>query len=390
MQSKPEQSKKLHLPFLDGIRAVAALYVVVNHVSSQLVLHWPKDKPSLDSSRLGHILKLLLAEGHTAVTAFIILSGFCLMLPVASSGVLKGGALNFFKRRARRILPPYYIALLFSILVVLVLQNPRELATLPKDTLLHLLLVHDMWVQESNRINAALWSVAVECRIYLFFPLMVLAWRKWGGLRTTLFLLAVSLPAQYALKWTPINPYAWGTCLHYFGLFGLGMLTCDLASRRVWESNPLLERIFQWPTPLVFFVLWALLRERGPFFVRDIPAGLAFASFLILLCRYETGQARRFLSSAPMVYIGTFAYSIYLIHRPILDMLEHWVINRLDLAAVPTLAIFSVLCVAVVLPVSRLFFWCFERPFLNTKPPVPGREPATAPVLVETVPAEAG
>ncbi|WP_410959855.1 acyltransferase family protein, partial [Salmonella sp. SAL4356] len=60
-----------------------------------------------------------LVTGHLAVSIFIVISGFCLALPVVAAGDrMRDGSLNFFKRRARRILPPYYGALAFSLLLI--------------------------------------------------------------------------------------------------------------------------------------------------------------------------------------------------------------------------------------------------------------------------------
>ena len=68
-----------------------------------------------ETDLLGLLTNWLL-YGHLAVDVFIVLSGFCLMLPVArSGGALADGARGFFVRRARRILPPYFAAFTISV-----------------------------------------------------------------------------------------------------------------------------------------------------------------------------------------------------------------------------------------------------------------------------------
>ncbi len=53
-----------------------------------------------------------LSWGQVAVDVFIVLSGYCLMLPVArAGGALRGGPVGYMKRRARRILPPMLASL---------------------------------------------------------------------------------------------------------------------------------------------------------------------------------------------------------------------------------------------------------------------------------------
>jgi peptidoglycan/LPS O-acetylase OafA/YrhL len=105
--------KKLHLAHLDGIRALMALYVLLSHAKYQVY----------DSGGGTHGLAKLICRslefGHFAVTMFIMLSGFCLTLPVLkNNGVLRWGAVEFFKRRAIRILPPYYFALALSLVLI--------------------------------------------------------------------------------------------------------------------------------------------------------------------------------------------------------------------------------------------------------------------------------
>jgi peptidoglycan/LPS O-acetylase OafA/YrhL len=80
-----------HLQFLDGLRGLAALYVVIHHSSqaSYVGLVFPKQL-------------FFLGWGRAAVTTFIAISGYCLALPVVRAGItLKGGALHFYGKRAR-------------------------------------------------------------------------------------------------------------------------------------------------------------------------------------------------------------------------------------------------------------------------------------------------
>src|SRR5258706_10533817 len=104
-------SHKLRLSYLDGLRAVAALYVVLFHAVAGFAV-------GLSGAFRG--LQILFGFGHEAVAIFIVLSGYCLMLPVARSagGQLKGGFAGYLGRRAFRILPPYFATLALSLLLI--------------------------------------------------------------------------------------------------------------------------------------------------------------------------------------------------------------------------------------------------------------------------------
>jgi peptidoglycan/LPS O-acetylase OafA/YrhL len=101
------------LGYLDGLWAVAALSVVLSHSWSEV---WTPGSPATPG------WTWLFTQGHIAVDLFIVLSGFSLMLPVVrGDGRLRGGAWGFFKKRARRIVPPYYFAMAFSLLLIFTL-----------------------------------------------------------------------------------------------------------------------------------------------------------------------------------------------------------------------------------------------------------------------------
>ena len=111
----------------------------------------------------------VLGYGHLAVDVFIVLSGYCLMLPVAASADLKlrGGLIGYIKRRAWRIVPPYYAALCVALIIAL--TNGAYHMFSPGDVAAHLLLIHNLNPDWLYSINAPMWSIAVEWQIYFVF-----------------------------------------------------------------------------------------------------------------------------------------------------------------------------------------------------------------------------
>ena len=82
----------------------------------------------------------------------------------------------------------------------------------------HLLLIHNLFPNTKPQINGPFWSIAVECQIYLFFPLLVLFWRRLGPFTTTVGCLLTGYAGFYILRyrtWEGITP-------HYYGLFVIG------------------------------------------------------------------------------------------------------------------------------------------------------------------------
>ena len=108
--SAQSQSLSLRLHYLDGLRGLAALYVTLHHAYLQVFPN-PEQVLPVALAWGTHWLEY----GSFSVAIFIVLSGYCLMLPVAKSGVLTGGAWHYIQRRARRIIPPYYAAIAFTL-----------------------------------------------------------------------------------------------------------------------------------------------------------------------------------------------------------------------------------------------------------------------------------
>jgi peptidoglycan/LPS O-acetylase OafA/YrhL len=150
-----EQPGKVRLRFVDGLRGLAALYVLLFHLGLN------SDEVAGSYSPAVQVLRSVLGEGHLAVVVFIVLSGFSLMLPIARSGTgrLTTSLLEFARRRVRRILPAYYAALALGLVLVLgytalgpLLSLKRQPVTgvlEPGTIISHLLLVHNLkfaWV----------------------------------------------------------------------------------------------------------------------------------------------------------------------------------------------------------------------------------------------------
>src|SRR3954464_14628595 len=92
---------------LDGVRGLAALFVVVNHVFLRTFPGYPVDRAPFWA---GWVIL-----GRFAIVVFIVLSGFSLALSPARHGWRLDGLSRFAYRRARRLLPAYWAALVFRL-----------------------------------------------------------------------------------------------------------------------------------------------------------------------------------------------------------------------------------------------------------------------------------
>ncbi len=85
--------------------------------------------------------------------------------------------------------------------------------------------------------------------------------------------------------------------------------------------------------------------------------------FFIASARNDGIFGARFLALRPIVFLGTFSYSLYLIHAPIVDLTAALLV-RAHAAPLESAAVWSALIVAIV-AAAYAFYRVFERPFLS-------------------------
>ena len=118
--------------------------------------------------------------GAAWVDGMVMLSAFCLFLPYANRWAEKQQfpalrAMDFYRKRVVRILPPYYFCLLVALIVTLVKSGITP--GLGWDLAAHLTLTQQLFPVSylSTRLNGAAWTLTVFALFYLVFPLLAKA-----------------------------------------------------------------------------------------------------------------------------------------------------------------------------------------------------------------------
>ncbi|MBU8895494.1 acyltransferase [Corallococcus sp. M34] len=373
----------LRLPFLEGLRGLAALYVLNHHMLQ--TVGWTPPTPGV-SAPWRHLVDLFV-RGHSAVVVFIVLSGYCLMLPVVRSRrrEMSGGWRTYLRRRARRILPPYYAAFAFSLLCVLpsflLGRESGRHSFSPGNLVSHLTLVHNLFPEWVYATNGPLWSIATEWQIYFFFPFLLLpAWRRWGGAAA----IGVGTAVGCALTWA--FPSIHSAAPWFIGLFALGMVAAAINFPE--HESPSWARV-PWVWLAVGFGVGAEVLvyvcpqlnwyappgvERSPFhWVSDFVLALGTACLVVHCTRATThgeGTASRWvraLTPRGLVALGGFSYSLYLVHVPLLIRVEQ-VGRALGLSSGGLYAFLALVGTPLIVVASRMFHRYFERPFLGAGP----------------------
>lgn len=384
--SDPKPALRLH--YLDGIRGLASLYVVIHHAYLQVT--GPEESKVL-TERIPELVLISvkwLDYGSFSVTMFILLSGYCLMLPVVSTGILRGGWLEYIKRRAKRILPPYYAAVGLSLLLVLVfpfMNRPSntiwDLSTDAfslQSILPHLFLIHNLRGVWAVKINYPLWTVATEWQIYFLLPLILLPlWRKFGLRVMTIAAIVLGFGPHYLLHGFLDHTKPW-----YFSVFALGAATAVISTSTEPKYIKLRQQI-PWGIVATFFVgllsVTVIPQGRNWLDTHEVisdPIVAVIGACALMQCTKMAMDGKMIESNSPKTWLlkllshpwpiglGAFSYSLYLVHAPILALID----LPLKAAQVPLtlrLAIGLGVSVPISVGVSYLFYRIFERPLMR-------------------------
>jgi peptidoglycan/LPS O-acetylase OafA/YrhL len=342
---------------LDGLRGLAALYVVLFHCWLYSFIGFPRNTGPAWTGWLLH--------GRLAVVFFLLVSGFSLAVTAASRGWELGGVRRFLRRRAWRILPPYWAALALSLLVAWTLDPaPREPQPTERTVVVYGALLQDLVAERTP--NAAFWSIAVEGQLYLLFPLLLLVRRRLGAV---VMLAAVTLPvAGYGILAPGGTPEEGANLLtpHLAPVFAAGIVTAGIVVAR--------DRVRRLPWPwlatlaaapvLLLIVAKGSVWTVGHYFWIDLAVVPAMAFLVAGVASGRPGALVRLLSTRPLRTLGGFSYSLYLIHVPIVMVVARQVTPELlDPFGIRAFALTLALAVPATLLASWLFAKTFEHPF---------------------------
>jgi peptidoglycan/LPS O-acetylase OafA/YrhL len=366
------------LAFLDGLRGLAAFYVMVGH-ARWLLWEGYSTGYQLHPDRYGPVGKVLVVAasafkwGHEAVLFFFVLSGFVIHLKYARRLAAQGGATPFdlgtyVFRRARRLYPPLVVALVVTLAADTLgrhLGLPTATATTiypminanvgldlrPITALRNLLFI--MFPVFGS--DGPLWSLGYEGYFYLLYPMVFLVARR--SLRAaTAVVVALSL-LGLAPVWPPSLRWAAAVC-QLMIVWWLGALL----ARRFVAGGSVRYTTLRWLTlALVVIPFW-----RGMPPTRDIVVGVGFVGLLsACFSQLEGVRASRWLTLLARARpLGTMSYTLYVLHFPILVFISGCLMKR---SGGPLPAHFGWAAAGILLSLAAAYaaHFAVERPFTS-------------------------
>src|SRR5262245_51706756 len=182
-----------HVPALDGVRGVAIALVFLYHLDGTIRVIFPGTPCHVP----GFAFLQLVVSGHTGVTLFFILSAYLLTPPflVEMRGGTRVDRMAWFTRRARRILPLYWVA----VVPATVLVEPHRVGVWLAWPAFRFA---DLWLAEPLAPSVIVWwALSTEVQFYLALPLVAVLLRP-GRWRPVGVVLLVAWAALYvAFAW---------------------------------------------------------------------------------------------------------------------------------------------------------------------------------------------
>ena len=335
---------------IDGLRAIAVVSVILYH--AQMVL-FGRD---------------WFEGGFIGVDIFFVISGYLITRIILSELELKGSFsfLNFYERRARRILPMLFVVVFVSIPFAWQKLLPSDFVEYAESILASLFFGANFFFYFSTTeygADSALlkpflhtWSLGVEEQFYLVFPILAIVAFKYfrKHFLTTLVglsLLSLQFSELMEVRNSDLNFYL--PFSRFWELAVGSMLAC-----RELYYKPLNEGVASKSLPMIglYLIAYSILFFDGktphPSFHTLIPIiGVA----LIIGFASKDELAGKVLGSKPFVWVGLISYSAYLWHFPIFALsrqssLSHTNFDKFEL-------------IVLTFVLSTLTYFLVEKPF---------------------------
>ena len=306
--------------------------------------------------------------GFVGVDVFFVISGYLITtILVEDIESNRFSIINFYERRARRILPALFFMMFVCLPFAWKLMYPGQL----KDFSESLIAVNlfssnilfyfkaDGYFSAATDENPLLhtWSLAVEEQYYLLFPVFLfLAW-KFAGKKVFLITFAFAAVSLILSEWAWRNyPSAnfYLSPTRAWELFAGSLAAFVVHKRGVQENNFL--SVFG-----LLAIIYSILAysEKTPFPSLYTLVPIVGIVLLILFGGQGTLVAR-LLSVKYLVGIGVISYSAYLWHQPM------FAFARISLSDAPSPSL--MICLSIISVVLGYFSWRFvERPFRNAE-----------------------
>lgn len=332
-------------PEIDGLRACALVPVVLFHAGFEFF-----------------------SGGFIGVDIFFVISGYLITSIILNELADDTFSIvNFYERRARRILPALFFMMAVCLPLAWIWLPPIEMKDFAKSVIAVCLFSSNiLFFKQSGYFDGPAelkpllhtWSLAVEEQFYLLFPLILLATKALGNRRITILLISIAISSLAAAQWAAyMAPRA--------GFFLLPMRWWELAIGSfvaiyfTFQSKPLTKPIINQlasSTGLAMIFYSAVTFDKHTPFPSLYGLLPTLGTALVIIYATPRTLVGWLLSRRLLTGIGLISYSAYLWHQPL------FAFTRLALPTAPNINNYVALCLLTLI-LAYLSWRYIEQPF---------------------------
>ncbi|HEX9059981.1 MAG TPA: acyltransferase [Clostridia bacterium] len=323
---EPLKSERYHQ--LDSLRGLAALTVFFGH--AVLMINYDNIFNLFHNTAL-HIFW----DGAAAVVLFFLLSGFVLTLPYVKEQDKSIEYFPFLIRRIFRIYPAYIAALALSLILKIFLFNRAGISDFGSfvnqfwgwktgDLTFSSLVRHVIMIGpnfERGEIDPIIWSLIVEMKISVIFPLFIFFTKKINKLWVGSVVLILSLVFGYLSGKYLINyfPTLTQDIFLYLPVFIFGSLLAKFHVLIIVRVKKLSR------AQKLGLIVLGIILYSSRFSLHFI--GISYNNYnyvvslgvaIIIVFSLSSVTAKKLLTLKPVKFLGDISYSFYLFHFPII------------------------------------------------------------------------
>ena len=294
------------------------------------------------------------AGGFVGVDIFFVISGYLITtILVSEMSQEKFSLINFYERRARRILPALFLVVWLTLTAAWFLFQPGMMRDYGASLVGVSLFASNFvfWLQADYFDTAAelkpllhTWSLAVEEQFYIFFPLLLLAIFRFARkllLPAILALCAASLALSIALL-TDYPGFTFYMLPTRAWELAIGSLCAIWMQAPDKKSKSTLNNLLAALGLLLILSSIILMDDTIPFpGLSALPVCLGTA-LVILFARGADNWVARAFSWRPLVVIGLISYSVYLWHLPLMVFARHMSLSEPSYLVMASLSVASI------------------------------------------------
>jgi peptidoglycan/LPS O-acetylase OafA/YrhL len=299
--------KSAYYKELDGVRAIAALMIIVFHFFQ-----------GHNESNIPNLLKKASSIGQTGVSLFFVLSGFLITRILLASRSKPNFFLNFYGRRGLRIFPLYYTYLAIHYFLVEPLINKNGVAPFN--------LQYYYWFYFQNFADTFnwqasgpfhFWSLAVEEHFYLFWPIIIYFCKNRNIFVAVLLIIFIALISRIILH--IYNYEVFYLTFSRMDELAIGAILALVETKdKLTSKNAKYFLIGLVLTIIPTIGMWTILAGTANAVVQ-VTKFLFISScyfFVIgyILCVRKDSSLITFLTAKPLLYTGKVSYGLYIYH----------------------------------------------------------------------------